>query len=404
VLVVAQYFPPDLGGAATRAYNLAKGLALNDCSVAVIVGFPHYPHGNIPAEYRWKPLKVEWMGNIKVIRTFMPPLKSEGFFKRLLLMGAFAFSSLLALPFVGKVDAVWASSWVPGYVYSKIKRSPLALNVDDLTLEDLVDLELLDESSLVLWLAERVYKLFLLKADAVTPISSEYVKILVQKYCIEPSRIHTVRGGVDLSVFKPSMPKRESEKFVVLYSGAFSVAYDFEQIFKAAKIVEEVDGDVEFVVQGAGELLSSMLFSISKLNVKNVKIVNKILSRVDVAELLGRADVLILPLVEFNKPYRGLSSKLYEYQAVGKPIICCSRGLPKQYVEETRSGLVVYPGDYEALARAIIQLKETPSLAHLLGENGRKFVENEASIESIGLKMKEILQGRLQSTQGLSDE
>jgi glycosyltransferase involved in cell wall biosynthesis len=276
--------------------------------------------------------------------------------------------------------------------------------VDDLTLEDLVDLELLDESSLVLWLAERVYKLFLLKADAVTPISSEYVKILVQKYCIEPSRIHTVRGGVDLSVFKPSMPKRESEKFVVLYSGAFSVAYDFEQIFKAAKIVEEVDGDVEFVVQGAGELLSSMLFSISKLNVKNVKIVNKILSRVDVAELLGRADVLILPLVEFNKPYRGLSSKLYEYQAVGKPIICCSRGLPKQYVEETRSGLVVYPGDYEALARAIIQLKETPSLAHLLGENGRKFVENEASIESIGLKMKEILQGRLQSTQGLSDE
>ena len=79
VLILAQYFPPDLGGAATRAYNLAKGLALNGCNVTVIAAFPHYPHGNIPKEYRWKPLKVEWMGNIKVIRTFMPPIKSKAF-------------------------------------------------------------------------------------------------------------------------------------------------------------------------------------------------------------------------------------------------------------------------------------------------------------------------------------
>ena len=143
-----------------------------------------------------------------------------------------------------------------------------------------------------------------------------------------------VRGGVDLSVFKPSESKRKSgKKFVVLYSGAFSVAYDFEQIFKAAKIVEEVDGDVEFVVQGKGELLDSMRSKIDELNVKNVRIVDKLLSREAVAELLGQADVLVLPLVEFKKPYRGMSSKLYEYQAVGKPIICCSRGLPSGLCE-----------------------------------------------------------------------
>src|SRR5208337_2492236 len=103
-----------------------------------------------PVEYRWKPLKVEQMDNFKVVRTFMPPIKSEGFFKRLVLIGAFAISSLFALPFVGNVDEVWASSWVPGFIYSKAKRKPLALNVDDLTLEDLVDLELLDENSLSL--------------------------------------------------------------------------------------------------------------------------------------------------------------------------------------------------------------------------------------------------------------
>jgi len=399
VLAIAQYFPPDLGGSATRAYNLAKGLFLNGCNVTVVAAFPHYPHGKIPNEYRWKSIKVEWVGKIRVIRTFMPPIKSQGFFKRILLIGAFAVSSLFALPFVGKVDAVWASSWIPGLVYGRLKRRPVALNEDDLALEDLVDLGLVEEDSLVVRVAEWVYRLFLAKCDVVTPISPWYVETLSKKYWVEKSRIHVVRGGVDLSIFKPCVSKPKSGKrFVVLYSGAFSVAYDFDTVFKAAKIVKEVDGDVEFVVQGEGELLGSMRSKIYELGVKSVKIVHRLLSRADVAELLNQADVLVLPLVDFKEPYRGMSSKLYEYQAVGKPIICCSRGLPSVYVKETNSGLAVYPGDYEALAKAVIELKENPGLARMMGENGRKYVETEASIEAVGLKMKEIFETLTQTT------
>jgi glycosyltransferase involved in cell wall biosynthesis len=131
---------------------------------------------------------------------------------------------------------------------------------------------------------------------------------------------------------------------------------------------------------------------VDELNVKNVRIVDKLLSREMVAELLEEADALVLPLVEREKPYRGMSSKLYEYQAVGKPIICCSRGLPKNYVKETNSGLAVYPGDYEALAKAVIKLKENPELARVMGENGRKYVDSEVSIEVVGLKMKEVFE------------
>jgi glycosyltransferase involved in cell wall biosynthesis len=396
VLVIAQYFPPDLGGSATRAYNLAKGLAVNGCTVTVVAAFPHYPHGKIPKDYKWKPLKVEWMSQIKVIRTFMPPIKSVGFFKRLLLLGSFAVSSLFALPFVGRVDAVWASSWVPGLAYSRLKKRPLALNMDDLKIEDLVDLGLLVEGSLFVRIAECVYRLFLVKADVVTPVSPAYAETLSKKYCVKPNRIHLVRGGVDLSIFKPNASKSEfGKKFTVLYSGAFSVAYDFEQIFKAAKIVEGLDSDVEFVIQGKGELLGSMCSKVDALKVKNVRIIDKLLSREAVGELLDQADALILPLVEFKKPYRGMSSKLYEYQAVGKPIICCSRGLPRDYVQNTGSGLVVYPGDYEALAKAVLELKENFAATQMMGENGRKYVEHEASIEAIGSRMKEILEAQL---------
>lgn len=63
-----------------------------------------------------------------------------------------------------------------------------------------------------------------------------------------------------------------------------------------------------------------------------------------------------------------------------------------KYVKETNSGLVVYPGDHEALAKAVITLKENPELARMMGENGRKYVETEASIDAVGLQMKRIFE------------
>ncbi|MCR6691287.1 MAG: glycosyltransferase [archaeon YNP-LCB-003-016] len=135
-----------------------------------------------------------------------------------------------------------------------------------------------------------------------------------------------------------------------------------------------------------------MKAKVKELKLENLKIMDKILSRNEVAKLLSEADALILPLRDFGRPYLGISSKLYEYQAVGKPIICFANGQPAEYVKETRSGIVMKPGDYEALAKAIIWLKENPKLALEMGENGRRYVEKEASIEAIGSKMKQILQ------------
>jgi len=395
VLIIAQYFPPDLGGSATRAFNVAKGLTLNGCNVTVVSAFPHYPHGSIPPEYMWKPLKVEWMGKIRIIRTFILPLKSEGLSKRILLFTCFIFASLFAIPLVGKVDVIWAANpdvvaMVPALVYGLIKRRPVTTNVDDLAIEDLYDLNLIKRGSVSASLIELLAKFLYNKMKAITPISPGYVNSLIEKYGVDRRRIRVVYGGVDLNIFKPKSFEQNNPKkdeFIVLYSGAFSIAYDFNQVLNAAKILEEKDSSVKFILQGKGELVNQIKSSIKRLRLKNVVVIDKLLSREEVAELLNKADVLIQPLGDYGKPHMGVSTKLYEYQAVGKPIICCSAGQPAKYVEETKSGIVVKPGDYEALAEAILYLKNNPNLARKLGNSGRHYVESDLSIEKLGYKM-----------------
>lgn len=398
VLVVAQYFPPDIGGSATRAYNVARGLILNGCNVTVVAAAPHYPHGKIPKGYRWRPAKVEQQNGTRIIRTFMPPLESKGFARRILLMTAFAFSSLWALPLVGKTDAVWATSWLPGLIYGKVKRRPVTLNVDDLTLEDISSLKLIKKDSVIIRMARAVYRFFYMKGSAVTPVSLGYFDTIALKYGVERSKIHLVRGGVDLTIFKPSAKRPEqSEPFIVLYTGAFSSGYDFDQLLKAAKVVEAKEDGVGFIIQGKGERLNHIESTIRKLNLRNVRLIDKLLSREEVAALMGQADVLVLPLADYGRPYLGMSSKLYEYQATGRPIICCAEGRPAEYVKESDSGIVVKPGNYEELAEAVIQLKRNPNIARTIGKRGRDYVENVASLEAIGSEMKRVLEGLLQN-------
>lgn len=398
VLILAQYFPPDLGGGATRAYNAAKGLVTAGCRVTVVAAFPHYPTGCIPTKYRWKPIVVEQMDGFKVYRTPILPLPSQGIARRILLFATFVLFSLLALPFVKKVDVVWAAnpnviSVFPGIIYAALKRCPLVLNVDDLWPESLYEMGMTKSGSLLGRLAELMARVAYRASSVITPISPSYVPVICQKYGVDRRKVHVVRAGVDLSKFRPdnNPPNYIKKTFRVHYSGAFSVAYDFNQVLLAAKMLENEDG-IEFVLQGAGELATYLKAKAEELKVRNVKIVDRILSRDEVAKLLSEADALILPLRDFGRPYLGISSKLYEYQAVGRPIICCADGQPAEQVRMTGSGIVVKPGDYEALAKAVIWLKGNPSLAWEMGRNGRKYGEKYASIEAIGLKMKEIFE------------
>ena len=391
VLILAQYFPPDLGGSSTRAYNVARGLVLNGVDVTVVAAYPHYPHGAIPIEYKWKPYTVERSNGFKTIRTFMIPLESRGLLRRLATFVAFILSSLQGLLLVRGVDAVWVANpdifgIIPGLIYKSIHGCPIIFNVDDLSVEDVENLNLMGARSLPFRLAKRVSSLLYRMMDAVTPISPGYFEG-IRRLGVQGDRIFLVPVGVDLDVFKPQV--KEPGAFTVAYSGSFSVAYDFDQILDAAELLNGTE--IIFKIQGKGELGPELERKISARRISNVQLINEILTRDEVSGFLGQADALILPLRDFGVPYRGISSKLYEYQALAKPIICCARGQPADYVEETGSGIVVTPGDGRALAEAALLLSGDAQLARSLGESGRRYVEQNLALDRVGSRMMGVI-------------
>ena len=73
ILIISQYFPPDISGGGTRAFNYAKCLTQKNFDVTVISAFPHL-HESVPKKFRFKFLHKEKIDGFELIRVRVPSL------------------------------------------------------------------------------------------------------------------------------------------------------------------------------------------------------------------------------------------------------------------------------------------------------------------------------------------
>jgi len=228
-------------------------------------------------------------------------------------------------------------------------------------------------------------KLSYIVPAAITPISAGYKRRIVEKYGVSAEKVHVVEVGVS-SVESFSLEENTKRSFVVMYSGILGVGYDFESVLKAADSLLDYE-DIVFVIRGIGESESRIRQLISERGLKNVVLDTTFLPKSKLLTVLRSAEVFLLPMRTAKAADEGLPTKVFEYQACGKPIICCSEGEPARYIQLTKSGLVMKPGDPKALAQAVLKLYKNRKLAYGLGLNGWKYVSENLTSDRIGERM-----------------
>lgn len=416
VLMIAQYFPPDKVGTSTRAYNAAKGLKLMGYNITVVTAFPHYPHGDIPGKYRHKIISHEELEGIKIIRTWVPRISHSSNLKRVVVHTSFMLSSLLAIRFVKKrVDVIFAMnpaffSFFSALIFKFLFRKNIIRNVDDLWPEVWYEL------GFVRWRLFRRILDYFSKISysipvAITPLSYGYLDTLTNKYKIPRDKIVVIEHGVDTSKFRiigrqrkrgggeggrtetsyltKSNEEKNKNKKLIVYSGALSVGYDFEPVLKAAKLLE--DEDVHFIIRGAGVIANELREMVANYKLTNVEVRTDLLSEEELIEFLNSADIFLLPMSFVGVIDTGLPTKTLEYQALGKPIICISKGESANYIRRTKSGLVNETRKPDDVAQLITRLVTEDHLAETLGYNGLKYITDNLTIEKIGTRFAQVI-------------
>lgn len=383
-----------MGGASARCYNVAKGLKATGWDVLIVTAMPHYPLGKKPERYTWRLWRVETIEGMRVVRLWVPPLAHDTFLKRLLLHGIFCATSPMAIPAALGSEVVFASSpnffvMFPAYLYRLALRAALVRNVDDLWPEVFYDLGLLKPKLVrraVDWLSGLTYKM----PHAVAAISPAYMELIREKYNVPADRIEVIEVGVDTETFYP-MPSRNSNKFVLMYSGILGSLYDFRSLLLAAKKLEKFP-DLTIVIRGVGEREMEIRSLINSLELKTVRFETQLVEGKKLRSILSEATAFVVPMVNLPMSDRGLPAKLFEYQALGKPIIVASSGESARLITSTRSGIAVPPENPRALADAILRLYENPGLARQMGVAAVAYVEEHVTVSKIGKRMSKLFE------------
>lgn len=171
----------------------------------------------------------------------------------------------------------------------------------------------------------------------------------------------------------------------LLFFGRIAHYKGIECLIEAAKKAKSSVPDLTVTIAGEGDL-SKYTKMISGENW--FEIINRYIPDDEVAELFGKAAILIMPYTDGSQT--GLISVA---AAISKPVIATDVGNFSELVDNGTTGLIIPPGDVSALADAITTLLENPQLRCEMGENAkRKFSSSHFSWEAIAIRTQDIYQ------------
>ena len=202
------------------------------------------------------------------------------------------------------------------------------------------------------------------------------------------SPAHLLPHGVDLNLFKP----RPSDSNGTL------------RLLAVGRLVEKKG--FHFLIAALAGLKIPFALSIvgdgpERERLRRLTVFNKLESQVifhgsathsELPQMFAEADVVIVPSIHDQSGDRdGLPNVVLEAMASGRAVVASDAGAISSAITNDETGLLVPPGDAEALREAIERLAASRELRRQLGQNGRQRAERDYEVGRCSERFHELL-------------
>jgi glycosyltransferase involved in cell wall biosynthesis len=228
---------------------------------------------------------------------------------------------------------------------------------------------------------------------AVTPQIKE---ALIAEYGVEPRKITVIPNGANIELLKPMDTNQTKAQlnlhgidYLVTFLGGLVAWQGVQYLIESAPYVLKEYPKTKFLIIGDGPMKQELIELAKKIGMSDEIIFISNVPHQKVPLYLNASDVCVAPFVKARNNKCGLSPlKIYEYMACGRPIVS-SRITNLELIEQSNAGILVEPENPEALGSTIKKLLGDKNLRHQMGKNGRKYVVENHSWESIAKKVAE---------------
>jgi len=220
----------------------------------------------------------------------------------------------------------------------------------------------------------------------VTALSQMHKDYLAKEEKIDTRKMEIISNGVDLKRFDSNIQSKLSRKDLGVPDGvplAGIVAMlrpekGHTVFIEAAQHVVKQVPTAHFLIVGDGPEKPRLKDLAVRLGIEPH--IHFLGSRNDVPEILNLLDVAVL---SSHAVVETVSNAVLEYMAVRKPVVSTRVGSLPEMLDEGRTGYLVEPGDFQAMAERLIELLQNPAKARQMGQAGREKIERYYTVEKM---------------------
>ncbi|PYJ45453.1 MAG: hypothetical protein DME80_02650 [Verrucomicrobia bacterium] len=212
---------------------------------------------------------------------------------------------------------------------------------------------------------------------------------LVAEHGVDPAKIEVIGSAVDLEKFKPPRNRAKFRREIglgdntPLIGNVGMIRPDKGQLVlvEAAPLVLQKRPDARFVIVGQGTGILKR-----GINVRNAidraGLADKIIMagyRWDTPNVYAACDMIVIASLRTEAS----PIVLREAFASGRPVIATKVGDIPEILRDRENGLLIEPGDTQALANAIMEFITDPNLAAYCAANGLRYATEHFSFDTM---------------------
>jgi glycosyltransferase involved in cell wall biosynthesis len=360
ILIVAQYFPPDITAAAFRIFDTARLLEANGHQVHVITAVPHRSQVNGDST-------VEYDRQISgVLRTRVAHLNGGGFLNYIKHYTSFMLGGIwLGVKqrlLYWKPDVIWASSpplfvGLSGVVLSRLFRIPLVVDIRDIWPASAVGAGQLSADGRAYRIGEKMEQYLYDRATHITCVArpmQEYIRAKTR------TSVTVVYNGAKVSdiVDGPDGHRDPQDGHTLLYAGNLGRAQQLDLLIHAWANVHGRNGHGQWTMKllGTGAVENELKELARNLGAGDNIVFVPPVSRQDAAREMAHAAALSVSLQPDKVFERTIPSKVFDCMAAGRPILAGVAGEGREILESTGANICYQPGNQEDLEQALERL------------------------------------------------
>ncbi len=225
-------------------------------------------------------------------------------------------------------------------------------------------------------------------STALVAVSQRVHDQFVQQWHIPQARLSTIYNAVPMENYTSVVPERatnDAGRPVITNIGRLTTQKAQHLFIAAAKIVLQHHPNARFLIVGQGHLQQQLAQQATELGIAEQVTLTGV--RHDIADILAQSDIFVL-----SSLWEGLPLTAVEAMAAACPVVLTDVGGNRELVESGVQGLIVPPGDVEALAAALTTLLDDPQRRVAMGKAARERVRHDFSITTIAKQYEALYQ------------